>query len=162
MLLGYRDGLARPASWVLAETQRWFGVPEWALATFLVVGSIKAHPWLAFVPLEDGLQVKGKLVIDGLVGRFGRASSSVIAIALTSLPWVAAVVGVCTAVWVRATLSVGQFIDQDVEDGATYFYKLEQVDFDGTKKMHGPVTVSVGKETAVKPSTWGLIKALLK
>ena len=60
------------------------------------------------------------------------------------------------------TTQAYKFIDQDVQDGATYFYILEQVNFDGMKTMYGPVTVSVGKETAVQPSTWGAVKALLK
>jgi fibronectin type 3 domain-containing protein len=60
------------------------------------------------------------------------------------------------------TTQTYEFIDQDVQDGKTYFYKLEQIDFDGTREMHGPVSVNVGKETAVKPSTWGAVKALLK
>jgi ATP:ADP antiporter, AAA family len=65
---------------------------------------------LAFVPLDDESQVKGKLVIDGLVGRFGRAGSSVIAIGLQTIPWLAVVVGLCTTVWLRATLSLGKQI----------------------------------------------------
>lgn len=75
---------------------------------------------LAFVPLNDEMQVKGKLVIDGLAGRFGRAGSSVIAISLQTLPWITFVVGVCTAIWLRATLSlgkqisVGELINQNV------------------------------------------------
>ena len=75
---------------------------------------------LAFVPLSDEMQVKGKLIIDGLVGRFGRAGSSVIAISLQTLPWITFVVGACTAIWLRATLSlgkqisVGEFVDQDM------------------------------------------------
>jgi hypothetical protein len=60
------------------------------------------------------------------------------------------------------TTQTYQFIDEDVQVGKAYFYKLEQIDFDGAKKMHGPVAVTVSKTTAVEPSTWGLIKSLLK
>lgn len=53
MLAGIpKNILPQGAQRFVDETNRWFGVPEWALATFLVVGSIKAHPWLAFVPVD--------------------------------------------------------------------------------------------------------------
>jgi hypothetical protein len=34
-----------------------------------------------------------------------------------------------------------QFIDGDVQPGQTYFYKLEQIDFEGTKQIYGPKTI---------------------
>jgi hypothetical protein len=60
------------------------------------------------------------------------------------------------------TTQAYEFVDQDVQEGATYFYKLEQVDFDGTTEVYGPIPVTVGEATAVEPSTWGQVKALLK
>jgi hypothetical protein len=43
-----------------------------------------------------------------------------------------------------------------------YYYKLEQIDFDGTKEIHGPIAIAVTGGTAVKPSTWAQVKSLLK
>jgi hypothetical protein len=54
-----------------------------------------------------------------------------------------------------------QFIDQDVEEGRSYFYKLEQINLDGSKVVYGPITATVAKRT-VQPATWGLLKAQLK
>jgi hypothetical protein len=60
------------------------------------------------------------------------------------------------------TIQTYQFVDQTVQDTKRYFYKLEQIDFDGTRKMHGPVAVVMEWETAVQPSTWGAVKVLLQ
>ena len=35
------------------------------------------------------------------------------------------------------------FADRDVENGVTYFYKLESIDFDGSSRFHGPIEVFV-------------------
>ena len=60
------------------------------------------------------------------------------------------------------TAQTYEFIDQDVQEAMTYFYKLEQIDFDGTREVHGPMAVIVGEQTALQPSTWAQVKALLK
>jgi len=36
-----------------------------------------------------------------------------------------------------------QFTDQDVQEGVTYYYKLEQIDAQGTKEMFGPKIVRI-------------------
>jgi hypothetical protein len=60
------------------------------------------------------------------------------------------------------TTQTYEFVDQAVEEGATYFYKLEQVSFDGTTEMYDPVTVIAGKTKTVQANTWGSIKVLVK
>lgn len=41
------------------------------------------------------------------------------------------------------------FTDRNVTLGITYWYKLEEVDFDGTRTMHGPITVTLQEEGEV-------------
>jgi hypothetical protein len=56
-----------------------------------------------------------------------------------------------------------QFMDPDVEPGKTYYYKLEQLDFDGTSEMYGPAATGVvAKPAALQRSTWGQVKMLLQ
>ncbi len=33
-----------------------------------------------------------------------------------------------------------EFVDNDVQNRKTYYYKLEDIDFNGTSTMHGPVS----------------------
>jgi hypothetical protein len=40
-----------------------------------------------------------------------------------------------------------QFIDEDIEGGVTYYYKLEDVDFHGQGTFHGPVWATPGGDT---------------
>jgi Ca2+-binding RTX toxin-like protein len=53
-----------------------------------------------------------------------------------------------------------EFVDGDVQSGQTYMYKLEQINFDGTKETYELVVL--GSTTAVQSNTWGAIKSLLK
>ncbi|GAH78229.1 unnamed protein product, partial [marine sediment metagenome] len=39
------------------------------------------------------------------------------------------------------------FVDYDVEDGATYYYWLEEIDFNGNKRMYGPVAGHPGRDS---------------
>jgi hypothetical protein len=43
------------------------------------------------------------------------------------------------------------FRDNDVRPGHTYFYKLEDIDRDGTSTFHGPVSATVGSITLIAP-----------
>jgi len=47
--------------------------------------------------------------------------------------------------------------DADIVSGSTYFYKLRQVDMEGSEIFHGPIEVIAGV-TAVDQATWGKIK----
>jgi len=47
--------------------------------------------------------------------------------------------------------------DADIVSETTYFYKLRQVDMEGSEIFHGPIKVYAGL-TAVDPATWGKIK----
>jgi len=47
--------------------------------------------------------------------------------------------------------------DADVVSQRTYFYKLRQVDMEGSEIFHGPIEVFAGV-TAVDQATWGKIK----
>jgi hypothetical protein len=45
-----------------------------------------------------------------------------------------------------------QYIDKDVKNRTTYYYKLEDIDLNGTSTMHGPVSatprrISVNRES---------------
>lgn len=51
------------------------------------------------------------------------------------------------------------FADYDVQTGTTYYYKIEDVDIDGSTTLHGPVSVPTGGEIS---SSWGVIKAAFK
>jgi hypothetical protein len=55
-----------------------------------------------------------------------------------------------------------RFVDQDVQPGKTYFYKVEQIDFTGQSEKYGPIEVTLGKATAVQRSTWGSVKSAIK
>lgn len=55
-----------------------------------------------------------------------------------------------------------QFVDQRVESGKTYYYRLHQVDFTGTVSMYDPTEVTVTAKPALQATTWGMVKALLK
>jgi predicted transglutaminase-like cysteine proteinase len=39
-----------------------------------------------------------------------------------------------------------EFVDNDVRNGKKYFYKLEDIDKNGTSTLHGPVKVKVKKK----------------
>ena len=39
-----------------------------------------------------------------------------------------------------------EFVDNDVRNGKKYFYKLEDIDMNGTSTLHGPVKVKVKKK----------------
>ena len=52
------------------------------------------------------------------------------------------------------------FTDRHATNGVQYYYKLEDIAFDGAKTMHGPVS---GKAVALVGRTnWGHIKALME
>jgi hypothetical protein len=53
-----------------------------------------------------------------------------------------------------------RFVDEDVQAGVTYFYKLQDVDFAGATNMYGPIQVTLEKPS-IQKSTWGKIKTLL-
>ena len=42
-----------------------------------------------------------------------------------------------------------EYEDLDVEQGLTYFYELEDIDYDGLSTFHGPVSATVGDEALV-------------
>lgn len=54
-----------------------------------------------------------------------------------------------------------EFVDDTVENGKTYFYKLEDIDTNGTSTLHGPINVTVVEghgaslEKDNKSSAWG-------
>ena len=54
-----------------------------------------------------------------------------------------------------------EFVDTTVESGKTYFYKLEDIDTNGTRTLHGPISFTVveGQGASVekdsKSSAWG-------
>ena len=39
-----------------------------------------------------------------------------------------------------------EFVDGDVEEGATYYYKLEDVDYYGNSSFHGPIEITIETE----------------
>jgi hypothetical protein len=47
--------------------------------------------------------------------------------------------------------------DADIVSQTTYFYKLRQVDMEGSENLHGPIEVFAGV-TGVDQATWGKIK----
>jgi hypothetical protein len=47
--------------------------------------------------------------------------------------------------------------DVDIVAETTYFYKLRQLDMEGSETFHGPIKVYAG-HTAVDQATWGKIK----
>ena len=53
-----------------------------------------------------------------------------------------------------------QYVDKRLTEGATYWYKLEDVDSYGTSTMHGPISVTLQGEEAVEakmlPTEFGL------
>jgi hypothetical protein len=51
--------------------------------------------------------------------------------------------------------------DEGVTVDQTYYYKLRQVDMEGTDMFHGPLEVFAGT-TAVTPATWGKIKIMYR
>ena len=60
------------------------------------------------------------------------------------------------------TTSTYEFVDQGVQAGQVVFYRLEQINFDGTKEVYDLVVLGMTEATAVQPSTWGAVKSLLK
>lgn len=46
-----------------------------------------------------------------------------------------------------------QFVDNDVKNRRTYYYKLEDVDLNGTNTMHGPVSAEPQR---VRSDEWGM------
>jgi len=52
------------------------------------------------------------------------------------------------------------FTDTRLQNGTTYYYKLEDVAFDGVRTMHGPISVTPQApqkaEVRLKPDTYGL------
>jgi hypothetical protein len=42
-----------------------------------------------------------------------------------------------------------EFVDQQVEDGTTYYYWLEDVDVNGSTTLHGPVSATINTPTAI-------------
>ena len=47
------------------------------------------------------------------------------------------------------------YLDQDVQNGTTYYYKLESVATDGSSEVHGPILAIPGKQpTATPTATW--------
>ena len=77
---------------------------------------------LAYVPLDQDAQVKGKLVIDGIGARLGRGFSSWMTIALLRIcgsigamaPFVGTIAIGFGFVWLKKTLRLGKAIEQDV------------------------------------------------
>jgi hypothetical protein len=53
------------------------------------------------------------------------------------------------------------YADSTARAGVTYYYKLEDVELDGTATMHGPITVVAQGESAVRPSPAVLASAIL-
>lgn len=53
------------------------------------------------------------------------------------------------------------YADSTVRAGATYYYKLEDVELDGKATVHGPITVVAQGESAVQPSPAVLASAML-
>jgi hypothetical protein len=60
------------------------------------------------------------------------------------------------------TTSTYEFMDGDAQLGQMYLYKLEQINFDGSKEIYEVVHLGVEDITAVQPNTWGTVKSLLK
>lgn len=80
---------------------------------------------LAFIPLPEEAQVKGKLVIDGIGARFGRAFSAVINIGLLTMfpavvscaPVALVFVVIFSVIWIRATGRVGRELSGTAQTG---------------------------------------------
>jgi hypothetical protein len=53
------------------------------------------------------------------------------------------------------------YADSTARAGVTYYYKLEDVELDGTATVHGPITVVAQGESAVRPSPAVLALAIL-
>jgi hypothetical protein len=53
------------------------------------------------------------------------------------------------------------YADSTAKAGVTYYYKLEDVELDGTATVHGPITVVAQGESAVQPSPAVLASATL-
>jgi hypothetical protein len=53
------------------------------------------------------------------------------------------------------------YIDANAEAGVTYYYKLEDVELDGTAEMHGPITVVAGGEAPSRVPQAAFVVALL-
>jgi len=49
-----------------------------------------------------------------------------------------------------------RYVDSDVLEGVTYFYKLETLDMDGSSFFHGPVEVMVKSDQAAIPESYAL------
>ena len=43
-----------------------------------------------------------------------------------------------------------EFVDSTVESGKTYYYKLQDIDFNGQSEFHGPISVSTDISTGVE------------
>jgi hypothetical protein len=52
------------------------------------------------------------------------------------------------------------WLDENVQDGITYYYKLEDVEVSGQSALHGPITAQTGNPTAVILRTLGVDSAL--
>jgi hypothetical protein len=53
------------------------------------------------------------------------------------------------------------YADSTARGGVTYYYKLEDVELDGTATLHGPITVVAEGESAVRVSPAVLASAIL-
>ena len=49
--------------------------------------------------------------------------------------------------------SAYEFVDQDAQLGQMYLYRLEQINFDGSKETYEVVYLGVEDMTAVQPNT---------
>ncbi len=47
-----------------------------------------------------------------------------------------------------------RFVDDDVNEGSTYWYWLESIEMDGTTRFFGPVTVAIDEETQEQPPAY--------
>ncbi len=91
------------------------GSLEYCLGRMAKYTLFDATKELAFVPLAVDEQTKGKLVIDGIGSRFGRASSSALSLGLVGLfgsvgasaPGASLLVLFFTLLWIAATFSMG-------------------------------------------------------
>jgi ATP:ADP antiporter, AAA family len=102
-------------SWFILSSEAWIvGSILYCACRVAKHGFLDPAKELAMVPLDPTAQAEGKLLLEGPIARGGRAASAFIAMGVQSLPGVAAIVGVASAVWIRATFAVMRHTEEHV------------------------------------------------
>lgn len=78
---------------------------------------------IAFIPLSQDNQRKGKAVVDGIASRFGKSGGSVIYIMLftflgsvaETIPYVSAIIFIAIGLWIFSVFGLGRMVTQTID-----------------------------------------------